>query len=164
MSVPIQQRKRRVPKPIVSEAPAPARPTPKKATPPKRVPPKRVPPKPGVTVKVVPSEVRAVPPIQLPRYDRPIKEVINQRRRQLIVHSVLYYRMNTNIVSDHDFDRWCKELVDLQMMYPKESSEVPFAEEFKDFDGSTGFHLASIPWGQEKAQQLLNYHKGRVKA
>ena len=109
------------------------------------------------------SSFHAIPPKELPKYDRPIQEVINQRRRQLIIHSVLYYRMNTSIVDDHTFDRWSRELVDLQRAYPKDSSEAPFSEEFEDFDGSTGFHLAAIPWGHDKAQQLLKVHRGRGK-
>lgn len=121
-------------------------------------------PKPGVYAQIVESPMRAVPPVELPTYDRPIIEVINQRRRQIIVHSVLYYRMNTNIVSDHDFDRWCNELVSLQLTYPTESKEGVFYEEFKDFDGTTGFHLSDNVWGIGKAQQLLQYHRKGVKA
>ena len=40
-----------------------------------------------------------------------IKEKINQRRRQMLVHSCIYYRFDTNIVSDFDYDRWVNELM-----------------------------------------------------
>ncbi|MFX3623092.1 MAG: hypothetical protein ACE3JP_03345 [Ectobacillus sp.] len=43
---------------------------------------------------------------------------IKRRRRQLIVHSYGYYRLNETIISDHTFDQWSKELVELQEKYP----------------------------------------------
>lgn len=33
-------------------------------------------------------------------------ELINQRRRQVLVHSCLYYRMGEQVVSDFQFDKW----------------------------------------------------------
>lgn len=70
-----------------------------------------------------------------------IKELINRRRRQILVHSFLYYRMNTSIWSDHKFDEACRELVDLQRRFPEIAAECVYHEYFRDFDGSTGFDL-----------------------
>ena len=86
---------------------------------------------------------------------------INQRRRQIAVHSVIYYRFNDNIIDDHTYDRWSKELAELQKAFPYYSAEVDMYDRFKDFDGSTGYHLIDIPWAVGKAEQLLRLHKER---
>ena len=78
-----------------------------------------------------------------------------------MVHSVLYYRMNTSLITDQLFDQWCKELVMLQKGNPKEASEAEFSEEFKNFTGETGFHFSDQPWAVEKAQRLLQIAEGR---
>ena len=89
-----------------------------------------------------------------------IHELINRRRYQILVHSCIYYRFNENIITDHTYDKWCKELAELQIKYPKESSECMYANEFKDFDGSTGFHLPMHqPNIVSRAQALLTYNR-----
>lgn len=70
-----------------------------------------------------------------------IKEKIRQRRRQMLVHSYIYYELNENIVSDHTWAKWAKELQELQEKYPKESAEVEEYENFKNWDGSSGAFL-----------------------
>lgn len=70
-----------------------------------------------------------------------IKEKIKQRRRQMLVHSYIYYELDQNIVSDHQWSEWAKELAQLQKDYPKESAEVEEYEQFKDWDGSSGAFL-----------------------
>ncbi len=73
--------------------------------------------------------------------------LIKRRRRQIMVHSFGYYRMNDNLVSDEVYDNWCYELVKLQNEHPKISSEVELYEEFKDFSGESGFDLPlGEPW------------------
>ena len=67
-----------------------------------------------------------------------IQEKIRQRRRQMLVHSYIYYELNQNIVSDHQWSEWAKELQELQQKYPKESAEVEEYDQFKDWDGSSG--------------------------
>ncbi len=73
--------------------------------------------------------------------EQTIKEKILQRRRQMLVHSYIYYELNQNIVSDHQWAKWAKELEQLQKDYPKESSEVMYYEDFKNWDGSSGAFL-----------------------
>lgn len=70
-----------------------------------------------------------------------IKEKIRQRRRQMLVHSYIYYELDDNIVSDAQWAKWAKELEQLQRNYPKESAEVEEYEQFKDWDGSSGAFL-----------------------
>ena len=59
----------------------------------------------------------------------------------MLVHSYIYYRLGDNIIADHTFDMWAKELVELQERYPEESRQAKYYHEFKDFDGSSGFDL-----------------------
>lgn len=87
-------------------------------------------------------------------------ELINRRRRQIAVHSVIYYKFDENIISDYDFDKWSRELADLQVAYPEIAKKAVFSEEFADFDGSTGCHLITIPYAINKAEQLLSYRRG----
>ena len=35
-----------------------------------------------------------------------IRELIHRRRRQVLVHSILYYRLGKPLISDRQFDRW----------------------------------------------------------
>lgn len=99
---------------------------------------------------------------QLNEQELKIKELILRRRLQILVHSCIYYRLNTNIISDSTFDKWSIELVELQKKYPKISKLVKYYEEFKNFDGSSGFDLPyGEPWVLNKAQQLLKYKENR---
>ena len=85
-----------------------------------------------------------------------IKEKIEQRRRQILVHSYLYYELDSAYIEDSIFDKWSKELVELQNQYPIESSLGVYYHAFKDFDGSSGFDLPySKPEIVRKAKQLL---------
>lgn len=93
-------------------------------------------------------------------YDDPIASKIQQRRYQILVHSLLYYDLDINLVPDSQWAEWAKELVQLQLSHPDTASRVIFAEAFKDFDGSTGFHL---PYRDEQivdiAHRLLHHER-----
>lgn len=79
--------------------------------------------------------------------DNEIKELIKRRRKQIVVHSFGYYRMNDTLVNDSVFDSWCNELVNLQKEYPDIAKQVELHDYFEDFDGSTGFNLPiGDPW------------------
>ena len=70
-----------------------------------------------------------------------IAELIKRRRLQILVHSAIYYDFDRNIIDDATWTKWANELVDLQSKYPDISKDVILHDEFKDFDGSTGFNL-----------------------
>lgn len=92
--------------------------------------------------------------------DEKALELIKRRRLQLLVHSCIYYRLNDNIITDHTFDMWSVELVNLQKQYPEEAAKVCYADAFKDWDGSTGAFLPlTDPWVVNKAEQLLRWRK-----
>lgn len=89
-----------------------------------------------------------------------IAELIMRRRRQVLVHSVLYYKMDTNLVSDATWSRWALELEELQKKYPDIAEELPYAEAFENFDHSTGSNLPlDDPWANNKATWLVKIEK-----
>jgi hypothetical protein len=84
-------------------------------------------------------------------YDDPIAAKIQRRRYQILVHSLLYYELDINLVSDAKWAEWGNELVQLQTAYPDIASRVIFAEAFKSFDSSTGFNL---PYNDEQVVNI----------
>jgi hypothetical protein len=88
-----------------------------------------------------------------------ISSLILRRRKQMLVHSCIYYRFGTSIISDKQFDEWAYQLVALQQQYPEIAGQVEFAKEFTDFDGTTGFHLPSHGWIADTAHYLISTHK-----
>lgn len=70
-----------------------------------------------------------------------IAELIQQRRLQLLVHSCIYYHLNTNIISDKKWDEWARELKTLQEQYPDIAKQIMWYDAFKDWDASTGAFL-----------------------
>ena len=88
-------------------------------------------------------------------------EFIHRRRLQITIHSCIYYRMNENIISDHQWAAWAKELVEAQERFPEAARKQLWAKDFADFDGSTGFNLPiNEPGVVAVARRLLaNYKK-----
>lgn len=70
-----------------------------------------------------------------------VRELIRRRRRQILIHSCMYYRLGTSIWTDKKYDECSRELVELQAQYPNISKTVEYYEDFKDWDGTTGFNL-----------------------
>lgn len=83
------------------------------------------------------------------------KEKIRQRRSQMLVHSFLYYHIDTSIVPDDKWQQWADELTQLQQSFPEECNIDFYDEEFKDWDGSTGCHLPKDAWVVDKAHEIL---------
>lgn len=94
-----------------------------------------------------------------------IMELINRRRRQILIHSCIYYRLNSNIWTDHQYDEKARELQKLQQQYPEIAAECIYADAFKNFTETTsGFNLPiHDPDVVRKAQRLLEYHQSRNK-
>ena len=70
---------------------------------------------------------KPLPPI---RQKDPIEEKIEQRRRQILVHSYIYYALDDNIISDSQWSKWAVELAELQEKYPEIAEQTAFAEDF----------------------------------
>ena len=82
-----------------------------------------------------------------------ISELINRRRRQILVHSIIYYKMDKNLIADNAWSEWGAELEALQAQY---------AKDFQGFDHSTGYSLPlDDPWAVNKARQLVQWAEKR---
>lgn len=77
----------------------------------------------------------------VPKVNTDIVSLIRRRMLQVWVHSYIYYEMDDNVISDETWSKWAMELVDLIKKYPKEFKTIKHWDVFKDFDGSTGYHL-----------------------
>ena len=76
--------------------------------------------------------------------DRLVLQLINQRQRQILLHSYLYYHLDSPRITDQLFDKWSLELVALRKDNPTEYSQSVFLKEFEGFDGSTGMDLPYV--------------------
>lgn len=90
-----------------------------------------------------------------------ILELITRRQRQLLVHSFLYYKLDETIIEDQLYDKWVKELVELQTNHPDLAETTEYWEICRHFDQSgSGFFIRNYP---EKirtvAFHLLYRHK-----
>ena len=87
-----------------------------------------------------------------------LSEKIRQRRTQILVHSYIYYHMDTNVVSDDMWQQWADELVSLQEMWETlgMTKKINFYDEaFADWTGASGAFLPFDPWVKERAINLL---------
>lgn len=66
---------------------------------------------------------------------------ISTLQRWIIVHSIIYYELNSSLVDDFVFDQNARQLVAMQKAYKDEAKESQYWYMFYDFDASTGFHL-----------------------
>ena len=76
-----------------------------------------------------------------------IKEDIRRYRLQIIVHSVIYYTYSCNIISDDEWSKRAKKLVELQNKYPDIANKVIYADEFQDFDRFTRHKPLALAMG-----------------
>ena len=70
-----------------------------------------------------------------------IKSKIRQRRAQMLVHSCLYYEMDTTTVSDDVWQKWADELTKLQNEHPDCCNISFYDKEFEDWTGDSGAFL-----------------------
>lgn len=87
------------------------------------------------------------------------EEQINRLKRNLMVHSVLYYCYDQPLIEDSKWDQWALELVDWQDN--KNIHTDLFSSLFKGWNGSTGYHLIDHEYGRRKAEYLLQV-KGKI--
>lgn len=71
-----------------------------------------------------------------------IKDRIDFLQRYIIVHSYIYYELNSNVISDKDYDTKSKELVKYKNDYPELWKNSMYYKQFNDdYNGATGFTL-----------------------
>jgi hypothetical protein len=91
--------------------------------------------------------------------DLKVAELIARRRRQILVHSYIYYEMNSNVISDSTWSKWAMELVELQNKYPEIAKKTVFSKTFENFDGSSGYDLDyTCDYAVRHGNDLLKYH------
>jgi hypothetical protein len=93
---------------------------------------------------------------KFPNPTDPTAELIKRRRLQILVHSCIYYVLDTNIISDYTFDKWAKELEQLLKDHPGlYGDRFDFA--FEKWDSASGFDLPlRDPWIMGTAQYLVD--------
>lgn len=84
-----------------------------------------------------------------------IAELIQRRRIQILIHSYLYYELDSNLISDSTWNEWAVELVKLQNDYPEIANKVIYSEQFSGWDGSSGAFFKYDAPTIDKAQSLL---------
>ncbi|AYN57762.1 DNA ligase [Arthrobacter phage DrManhattan] len=91
--------------------------------------------------------------------------LIERRRRQILVHSILYYKLDRPLIADHVYDKWAQELIRLQTDYPDIAAHVGYHDEaFQSFTSSTGFDLPlDDPAANRVARDLLTYSERTTK-
>lgn len=67
-----------------------------------------------------------------------ISSFINRRRRQILVHSYIYYVRDDNLIDDCTWSKWAEQLVDITDAFPHIAKQCDFSDVFEYFDGSTG--------------------------
>lgn len=66
--------------------------------------------------------------------------------------------MDISIIADHTFDLWSKELAELMKI--DEAEQSVYYQEFKSFDGSSGYDLPySMPDIQATGLRMLEHHR-----
>lgn len=94
-----------------------------------------------------------------------IRDKINQRERQILLHSYLYYVLDTSVVDDSKWSQWAEELEYMLHEYPEEAKCSEFFKYFKDFDHSTGANLVAyydnydLAWVPIVADMTIRYEK-----
>ena len=66
-------------------------------------------------------------------------EAIARRRRQMLIHSYLYYRLDSPVIEDATWTHWAQQLARLHRKFGRRIGFYDAA--FADWNGSSGFHL-----------------------
>ena len=93
-----------------------------------------------------------------------IMSEIKRLRLCVLVHSIIYYRLNTSVISDYQYDKFAKKLKSLQDKFGDLSSAVrEYRDEFEGWDGCSGYNLKcmSDSWAVKKAIQLVKDFENR---
>ncbi|MFD0044769.1 hypothetical protein ACFVGV_06215 [Pseudarthrobacter scleromae] len=85
-----------------------------------------------------------------------VARLIRWRRHQVLVHSILYYRFDSPLISDHTYDSLAQELIQLQREHPEISEGVDYKlDAFRDFTSSTGYDLPLFSPGEVVVAETL---------
>ena len=82
---------------------------------------------------------------------------VNYLQRYVIIHSIIYYHLNSNAISDKKFDSVARQLVEMQkQLGDSKAKKTAYHYCMHDFDGSTGFDLYDrlIPFDKQYLMQI----------
>ena len=94
-----------------------------------------------------------------------MSELIQQKIRQYLVHSFLYYQLDESIISDSHYDEICAEVLQLMEMHTG-SSLMPYQELVKKSlsEDASGFSLRKYPVEIISSALHLLYQHNAVKS
>lgn len=72
-----------------------------------------------------------------------VSQRISTLQRFILVHSIIYYVLDSSVITDKQFDYASRLLVKMQRENRKEFQKSDYRYVFCDFDGTTGFDLYS---------------------
>lgn len=75
----------------------------------------------------------------------------------MLIHSCVYYRLHTTVISDDMWQDLANELKELQSTF-KENINW-YDEAFKDWSGDTGMHLPFDSWVFDKANYVISLNE-----
>ena len=71
-----------------------------------------------------------------------ILDRINQLQRQILFYSFAYYKYDISVISDGEYDKKGRELMELQKSHSKITKMSAYYEAFKGFEGTpSGYDL-----------------------
>ena len=71
-----------------------------------------------------------------------VQDYIDFLQRFIILHSYIYYELDNNYISDMEYDKKSKELVQYKNEYPDLWKNSMYYKQFgDDYNGATGFTL-----------------------
>lgn len=82
------------------------------------------------------------------------KTKIELLQKWILIHSIIYYKLNTTVVSDQVYDNNSKQLVQLKNSNPDDFNNSKWYKQFVNFEGSTGFDLFAKLNKKQKSQLM----------
>lgn len=71
-----------------------------------------------------------------------MQDKINHLQRLIVLHSYIYYELDQNVISDHEYNELGRKLVGYKKEYPELWKSSMYYEQFGDeYDGSTGYDI-----------------------
>lgn len=83
------------------------------------------------------------------------KEKIQLLQRSILVNSYAYYELDSNILSDYQYDMNTRQLLELKNSSPEAYRKSRYHKYFDNFESGTGFDLTSRLRSNKKLYRLV---------
>lgn len=92
-----------------------------------------------------------------------MQERINHLQRLIVLHSYIYYELDDNVISDHEYNELGHELAEYKQQYPDLWKNSMYYEQFGDeYDGSSGYDIyRKLSDEQKKIIQFIAEYRPR---